>query len=282
MRGGGFANTPGGAFRVDATCWATLALQTSDATDPVLDKARRALVRVQQEDGRICITTRHPEALWPTPLAILSWYASATYSDPMLKAAKFLLGFDRLFLVDDPETRAIIDYDPTIRGWPWIAGTFPWLEPTAYCIMALRLAGFAEHARTREARRLIMDRQLPAGGWNYGSTTIYGAELRPAPETTGIALQAIAGLVARKEVARSLDYLHSHLAQVTTPFALAWVALGLSAWKEAADCSQRVQRVFDKWEDKATWDTVSLSLLVLAWRCRNGLLDWLWRSQGEA
>ena len=102
------------------------------------------------------------------------------------------------------------------------------------------------------------------------------------PETTGIALQAIAGVVSRQEVAKSIDYLRSQLPHLRTPFALAWTVLGLAAWQEAADCRPCLSRIVEQWEDAAAWDTVSLSLLLLAWHCENGLLDWLRQLRKEA
>lgn len=279
---GGFANKPGGAFRADVTCWAILALMAGNVRGRALERARQFLASVQQEDGRVCIAPQHRQAFWPTPLAILAWHGAGAYKDQEAKAAKFLLGFEQVRLVDDPGARAIMGHDPTIRGWPWIAGTSPWLEPTAYCLMALRLAGFERHRRTQEGRRLVLDRQLSAGGWNVGNTTIYGHELRPVVETTGVALEAVAGLVTREEVGKSIAYLRGQLPHLATPFCLAWAILGLSAWGEGVDRDDCISEVVERWDDDDAWDTVSLSLLVLASQCRNGLLAWLGQAREEA
>jgi hypothetical protein len=275
VSGAGFLIHHAGSPRVDATCWGILALSAEGSENRLVEDARRALAAAQWPDGRVCITRRHRDAFWPTPLAMLAWHPSRECKQPQEKAARFLLDFDQLRLIDDPDAAAIIGHDPTIRGWPWIAGTSPWLEPTAYCLMALRLAGFEAHERTQEARRLIMNRQLSTGGWNVGNTTVYGNELRPVPETTGAALQALAGLVPRQEIARSIDYLRARLPHLTTPFALAWAILGLSAWGEAGDRREHLQRLLAPPQDSRTWSTVSLSLGVLAGHCENGLLDWL-------
>jgi hypothetical protein len=275
LAGAGFADHAGGGFRADATCWATLALNASGRDDNMAHEARQALARVQSSDGRVCLTPLHENAWWPTPLAVLAWHRCGRYRQQRDKAVRFLLDFDQLRIVDDADTPAIVGHDPTIRGWPWIVDTTPWVEPTAYCLLALRLAGFEGHARTQEGRRLILNRQLSTGGWNYGNTTVYGQELRPTPETTGVALQAIAGLASLREVAKSIDYLRSQLPRLHTPFALAWAILGLAAWRKVENSHEQMVRILGHQDDYTAWDTVTLSLLLLAWHCPNGLLDWL-------
>ena len=50
---------------------------------------------------------------------------------------------------------------------------------------------------------MMLDRQLPHGGWNYGNTYVFGRELRPMPESTGAALTGLAGQVEVRS--RSLE-----------------------------------------------------------------------------
>ena len=118
----------------------------------------------------------------------------------------------------------------------------------------------------------MMDRQLPSGGWNYGNTTVFGKELRPMPESTGIALSALQNKASKASLKRSLDYLKSILPTVGTPYSLAWGLLGLGAWEEAppgrgsliAQCLERQERY-------GAYDTTSLSLLLLALLSPRGL-----------
>ncbi|MCA9481876.1 MAG: hypothetical protein KC545_16145, partial [Nitrospira sp.] len=58
---------------------------------------------------------------------------------------------------------------------------------------------------------MLIDRQLPHGGWNSGNTLVFGKELLPLPECTGIALQALAGNTERPLVEHSLSYLLDQL-----------------------------------------------------------------------
>jgi hypothetical protein len=78
-----------------------------------------------------------------------------------------------------------------------VAGTHSWIEPTALGVIALKAAGHERHERVQEAIRMILDRQLPHGGWNYGNTFVFGRELRPMPESSGAALAGLAGQVER-------------------------------------------------------------------------------------
>ncbi len=134
--------------------------------------------------------------------------------------------------IDRPDE--IIGNDPAIKGWPWIDGTHSWVGATGLTILALVAAGAGTQARVAEGRRMIADRQLPAGGWNYGNTTVFGQALRPMPETTGIALNALKEQASRETLQRSLDYLKVNLAGIRTPYSLAWGLMGLGAWGRGA------------------------------------------------
>ena len=105
-----------------------------------------------------------------------------------------------------------VGHDTAIVGWPWVADTHSWLEPTAVAILALRREGKVDHPRVREGLRLIRDRAIPTGGWNYGNNVAFGRDLRPQPAPTGLALLALAGIDDRSEVVeRAVGYLQESL-----------------------------------------------------------------------
>ena len=269
--GVGFANRPGGKGRPDASCWAILALEAAGTRSDVVGRARQALAKAQCSDGRICISPQHVDACWPTPLAILAWHGSPEYEGPRNKAVQFLLQFEQVRTVSSGQTP--LGHNGTIRGWPWIAETHAWVEPTAYALMALRVCRYTSHSRTRDAVRLLLDRQLPGGGWNYGNTTVFGQELRPMPETTGPALEALAGMTPRDVVEKSIVYLRSRREHLDTPMSLAWAILGLHAWQERPEQAQeQILRVLAAQDQYGPCDTISLSLLLLAWQCQTGLV----------
>jgi hypothetical protein len=54
---------------------------------------------------------------------------------------------------------------------------------------------------------MILDRQLPSGGWNYGNKIIFDKKLKPIPESTGHALASLSGLIEKEQILLSLEYL---------------------------------------------------------------------------
>jgi hypothetical protein len=260
-----------GQYRVDATAWGILALRPSEVEVDTLEWLRARLVRDQEKDGRICVDQSHPDSYWPTPLAILAWQESPTSDVAQSRAVQFLLeaaGEHHPKQADNP-----VGHDTALKGWSWIRGTHSWIEPTALSVIALRGTGHGEHERVREAIWLILYRQLPHGGWNYGNTSVFGQELHPAPESTGAALHALAGRVARQNIQRSLDYLSKEVTRLRTPISLGWSLLALNSWGLSppnassliADCLKRQERY-------GPYDTTSLCLLALPLAGPNGLL----------
>jgi hypothetical protein len=128
----------------------------------------------------------------------------------------------------------VISHDTRIPGWPWVEGTHAWLEPTALAVLALESQHVAGHARVRDGIRVICDRAIPTGAWNYGSGEIFGKPLRPQPAPTGIALLALAAGESREGlVDDGCRYLRAALPRVRAPRSLAWGLMGLEA------CGQR-------------------------------------------
>lgn len=89
-----------------------------------------------------------------------------------------------------------VEQDRELRGWPWIAGTNSWVEPTCHALLALSKAqryGNSEDLTTRisEGQRLLLDRRCSDNGWNYGNRRVRGCDLPGYPETTALALLAL-------------------------------------------------------------------------------------------
>lgn len=275
---GGFSNRPGGEFRIDATAWGAVALLAAGTAKDVLEEARSRLAAEQAEDGRLGISADHPEAWWPTPLAILAWQGSRAHRGAQSRAAEFLLRTTGIQFAKDPASP--VQHDTSIPGWSWVANSHSMVEPTALSLLALGISGHGRHERAREASRLLLDRQLPAGGWNYGNTFVYGKALYPLPESTGLALDALAGRVSRGDVARSLGYLETRLAQVRAPLSLGWGLLGLGAWgARPADAERRVSESLALQEEYGPFDTTLLSLLLVSGLAARGLESALPRNE---
>jgi hypothetical protein len=259
---GGFSGRPGGNFQTDSTGWGILALAACGEGAELIDQSRHLLMHEQLPDGRLCVDKIHPASYWPTSLAVLAWHDSEPCREAQQRAVRFLLdttGFHFLRESDAPSA-----HNSRLKGWPWVGDTHSWVEPTALSVMALRTRGYGHHDRVKEAVHMLLDRQLPHGGWNYGNTLVFGKELHPMPESTGAALAGLAGIVDRDAVMPSLTYLQSEVIRLRTPISLGWSLLGLAAWKRSPpNAAALVERCFANQERYGEYETSALCLLVL-------------------
>jgi len=267
---GGFPYHAGEEARPDATAWAIISMSACETDGKRCARGRAYLVSQQTNDGRVSIAPAHPDASWPTPLAILAWQGSSHYQEAQYRAADYLLGFTgRHFPNPDP---SIIGHDTAILGWPWIADTHSWVVPTALALLALQEVGLGNHSRAIAGREMLLDRQLTSGGWNFGSTTVFRRELHPLPECTAIALQALAGNIPSREIERSLDYVLQELPHLRTPISLGWVLLGLGAWGlKPANTEELVWACLQRQERYGPYPLPSLALLLCAGKASQGL-----------
>lgn len=189
------------------------------------------LAGFQGADGSVGVRATEPTPSWPTSLAVLTWLAcrggdASVYSTPLTRAVAWIregIGRSPVRHMDNPDR-----HRPD--AWPWVPGTHSWVEPTSFHTLALQAAGWAESPPVKLAVATLLDRQLPAGGFNYGNTVVLGNTLRPHVQPTGIALLALAGLVADdRMVAPSIAYLRRQLSPTTTIASLCWSVLGLAA-----------------------------------------------------
>jgi hypothetical protein len=212
----------------EPTALAALALASSgraDAAGPAL----AYLSSCQAGDGSIGISQREAAPGWPTALAVLAWRAadpSGQYAGKIARAIAWQLTAQGKPLDRSPE----LGHNSLLIGWSWAENTHSWIEPTALHIAALKAAGHADHPRVREGVALLVDRQLPGGGCNYGNTYVLGQMLVPHVQPTGVALVALAGEADTSgRIAKSLAWLSREIGPETTASSLAWAILGLAA-----------------------------------------------------
>jgi hypothetical protein len=271
MSEGGFAQRAGDGFRPDATAWSVLALSGDRLYNDIIEKACRHLSQKQLSDGRVPIYDGCEEACWPTPLAILAWKRAGGFKKEIDLAVKFLLetwGINFPKKEDSP-----LGHDTSIRGWPWDEKTHSWIEPTSMGILALKAVGFAGHDRVKEAVRMILDRQLPSGGWNYGNTTVFNRELLPMPEHTGQALCALSGFVQYAEVGKSIEYAQQQLPNLHSPLSFCWCCFGLNAWSiNLNNIRERVLEILSLQNKYGAYDTTLLAQLVITCKTNGDFL----------
>ncbi len=227
---GGWSYAGSSRLATEPTCLAILALQAAKARPDLVRAARRALTTQQDSRGAVRGRDDLPETRWTTALAALAWLRPTEtdeFAEPRRRAVGWLLrASGSAVKVNAPIRR----HDTELVGWSWIDGTHSWLEPTAYAVLALRRCGLADHSRTRQGVRLILDRAIPSGGWNYGNSEVLENELRPFAETTGIALLALADEPRVAAIDAAVRLLQARLPDTRAPLALGWGVLGLCAW----------------------------------------------------
>lgn len=210
---------------------------------PIAESYRRARQYVdglQRRDGSWQASTRVSESHWSGALWLgleaergnRSWRTEAGLR--WLLAAKGAEGgwAQRIGVWLDPHA---VEQDMALRGWPWLAGTNSWVEPTCHALLALGKArswckSAVLTARISEGQRLLFDRRCRDSGWNYGNRRVRGHDLPGYPETTALALLAlkpcaVGGLVS------SLAFAQKCWEDPSLPRRTkVWLALALSEW----------------------------------------------------
>lgn len=195
-----------------------------------LDAARRAtevLASMQQSTGEVGIRSGETPG-WPTSLAIVAWTTvdRNAYGTRASRAVNWLLA-NRGKPVERSDN---FGHDTELVGWSYAQQTHSWVEPTAFAVLAFKAAGRADDPAAREGIAVLLDRQLPGGGLNYGNTYVLGQLLRPHIQPTGIGLIALAGETdSSGRIAKSLVWLKRSVGPNTTPLSLGWALLGLGA-----------------------------------------------------
>ncbi len=267
---GGFANRPGEDDRPDATAWAVAALRASGSNPVLVGPACTRLAGNQQPDGRVCVSPQNPEAWWPTPLAVMAWQGISRFDDSRSRALDFLLNSSGRHWARARDN--VVGHDPSLKGWSYIEGTHSWVVPTSLTLLALKASMLGGHERAVQAVAMLLDRRLPSGGWNYGNTKIFGRDLYAMPDTTGMALDALSGLVSREDVESGLACMKSQVRDVRTPLSLSWGLLGLGAWGERpADARAMLSESWEQRRFFGEYDTATVGLMTAAWFAGGGM-----------
>ena len=123
---------------------------------------------------------------------------------------------------------------------------------------------------------MILDRQLPSGGWNYGNKIIFDEKLKPIPESTGHALASLSGLIERAQIHLSLEYLRKKAPNLRTPLALSWAIFGMSSWSNRpANFQEWILESLKLQKKYGGYDTGLLSQLLVAYFTDGDLIGFL-------
>jgi hypothetical protein len=158
--------------------------------------------------------------------------------------------------------------DNTLQGWPWISGTFSWLEPTCWGVLALKKAGARSPgagARIGEGEKLIVNRSCEPGGWNYGNAAVIGQDLRPYVPTTALGLMALQDRRSEPAVARGLAWLGESKLKERSGVALSLAALCLRIYGvAAADVEAGIAADVDRAERLGNLQALAMMLYALS------------------
>jgi hypothetical protein len=236
---GGWGWTKGQISTTECSSLALLALASlnDDQQTITIRRGLNWLVKRQSVDGSWPLSDSLTVGSWATAMAILALDLWPEYETQVMRAGKWVLtqhgskpGFLANLLLTLSLKKRPVRLNEDLIGWPWIAGTFSWVEPTSYFLIALKrirrqLVGTNIDDRIKQGESMIYDRMCDGGGWNYGNSIVYGEKLWPYPDITAIALIALQNHHDAMENRVSFAALQNALKTVTSGLALSWSAI---------------------------------------------------------
>lgn len=231
---GGWGYYPDKQSRLEPTCWALLALarDAGTAVDAgVLDRWPRRRDWLIDAPGAGAPVNYAFNAV--AGLTLLQDPAGVPATRPIATALATARGLEL------PQSVAI-QQNNSLQAWPWIDQTFSWVEPTAWCLIFLKkcraatgLTGVDERIRVGE--QVLFDRVCAQGGWNYGSSNVYGQELYPFVPTSALGLLALQDHRDHPAAVRTLAFLRTQATSEPSAMALSMAAIGLRTFGAPAD-----------------------------------------------
>ncbi|HTT65563.1 MAG TPA: prenyltransferase/squalene oxidase repeat-containing protein [Bryobacteraceae bacterium] len=230
---GGWPYRGVGPSWTEPTAYALLALMTRGSDPEPVAKGVAWLKAAQRPDGGWAPQPAIRESTWVTAVTVLlgpaalgedsylrgiSWIAQQTGADTNLfsRVREFLIGRPRGY-----------------PGWPFFPRTSAWVTPTALSMLALRQAANAVataqfRARLDMGASFLLAHACSQGGWNYGAARAAGYDAESYPETTGVALLALAGRDG-PEIRKACRRAQEMLSGCRTSEGESWLRLGLQA-----------------------------------------------------
>jgi len=268
--GGGWGYYPGKAARIEPTAWALLALAAAPGLPrPFAEIAAphlRVLARTQRADGLLVDAPGMPPNFASNGLAacVLAGLASDQSSvlGPLLNALTIVKG---VAVASEPGAAQ----NNMLQAWPWLPDTFSWVEPTAWCMLALKkapspLRPHATVARLQEADAMLRNRQCAGGGWNYGNASVLGQDLRPYVPTSAMGILALQDQHGTPDLARALAYLEAAKLSEPSAMALSMAAVALHACdRPVVDVTARLEEGLAHARARANFHHLSAALYAL-------------------
>ena len=228
---GGWPYYAGKTSRLEPTCWALLALQAAGekvSLDVLQQWPRREGWLVDKSSDAVNVAFNGLAALTLGALR-----APRTLSGGLIEALVSAKG-------EKIESSRINRQDNSLQGWAWTAGTFSWVEPTAWGLLGLKVLarpprGPEVAGRLDEAERLLADRVCRDGGWNHGNANMLGAELSPYQSTSALGLLALGDRRDSEPATRTLRYLDLNRMSERSAISLGLTRVALGIFGRSAD-----------------------------------------------
>ncbi|HEX4274330.1 MAG TPA: prenyltransferase/squalene oxidase repeat-containing protein [Bryobacteraceae bacterium] len=266
-RDGGWAYNKGCSW-TEPTAFVLLAQTVTQVDRRSFEAGLKFLRSTQRRDGGWSPQPDVAESTWVTALAVLL-PEETVGADRMKRALAWLEGQTgresswsykfQMWRNGDKEKYP--------DGWPWFPGAAAWVIPTSLGILAFKRA--LRRGEDREWRKrvdlgaeFLFGRVCADGGWNHGSNRALGRDGDSYPETTGIALTALAGAPRSEIIRRAITRGRRHLAECRTAEGIAWLRMGLAAHGEPVDVTPAA----------APRTTLDAALTAIASANRNPLL----------
>ena len=273
---GGWGAVAGRRSNTEATALALLALRSAAVDTAITDKAKGWLVKRQLADGSWPLNDSAKGPSWSTALAILALSGVAEERERVVKAGNWVLeqaggkpGLLARLIVFMRGQKKVVRLNQDLIGWPWTTDNFSWIEPTSYCLMALKkvrqqLPAEKVQQRIAQAELMIYDRMCDDGGWNYGNGEVYGEKLWPYPDTTALALIATQDRRERQENQRSLRLLSDLALKADSGLALSWASICFTLYgKDDAALNTALAQRFTKTQFLGESKALALAMLAV-------------------
>jgi hypothetical protein len=220
----------------EPTALALLALQAARCSTDARRQAAAWLAKQQSADGGWppCATVQ--TSTWVSSLTLISLAQERVYSSGCPKGVHWLA---RQVYPDLPAFQNFVQHSLGLSpsqapgSSPWFPGTAGWVIPTAFSILALscwsnRLPSEDLDKTVQRAQTYLLARRCADGGWNHGGSLQRSEASASYPETTGLALLALAGHVSAS-LAPTLQLAETFYREPASPEGSCWLLMGLSA-----------------------------------------------------
>lgn len=233
----------------EPTALGLLALRTTGVSSKTRASSASWLSNRQTKDGGWPPGGTVSESTWVTSLALLALADERGYSEGCPKAVAWLL---RHVYPEQAGLQSLLQrtlgFAPSRApgSVPWFPGTAGWVIPTA--LTSLALTRWSKQTKTvdlrqpiEESQNYLLGRRCPDGGWNHGGALQRSENSVSYPETTGLALLALADVPIGK-LRPAVELAEQFLQQSHSTEGICWLLMGLAAHGISKDAETLLTR----------------------------------------